>query len=113
MPTITSVPSIIKVSFLSLLCFKRTRIPRPPDVHNPAIKEPKLMVFFTNNIVSITDIAQFGIKPINETKNGWRGEFIKQYFAIISSEPVLDNINAKITEIININMKMFKVCFSG
>lgn len=88
--TIISIDRIIIVSFLSLFRFNSTNIPSPPDVHNPATSEPKLMVFFINSIVSITDIAQFGIKPTSATKNGWIGELIRQYFARISSEPVLD-----------------------
>ena len=113
MPTTTRIEIIIAVSFLSLFLFNRTRIPKPPDVHNPASKEPKLIVFFTNKIVNITEIAQFGIKPINETKNGCNGEFIKQYLAITSSVPTLERTKPKTKEIPKINPKIFKVCFYG
>ena len=66
-----------------------------------------------NNIDNITDIAQFGIKPTKDAIRGCSGEFIKQYFAKASSEPERDNKNANATEIININKKIFSVCFRG
>ena len=104
---------MIAVSFLSPLRLKSTSIPSPPEVHKPATSEPKLIVFFTNSIVSITDIAQFGINPTNDTSRGCSGEFIRQYFANTSSEPERDKMNANTTEIININMKIFNVCLRG
>lgn len=104
---------IINVSFLSLLRFKSTKIPKPPDVQSPATSEPNVIVCLINNIESITDIAQFGINPTSETKNGCNGELIKQYFANTSSEPALDNIKPITIEIIKINTKILSVCFKG
>ena len=112
-PTIISVEIIIAVSFLSPFLFNNTRIPKPPDVHKPASKEPKLIVFLTNKTVSITEIAQLGINPISDTKNGCKGEFIKQYFAIFSSVPALDRRKPSTKETISIKINILTVCFSG
>lgn len=112
-PTTTRVVIIIAVSFLSPFLFNSTRIPNPPDVHKPASNEPKLIVFLTNKTVSITEIAQLGIRPISDTKNGCSGEFIKQYFAIFSSAPALDSKNPNTKDTISTKTKILIVCFKG
>ena len=93
--------------------FNRTRIPRPPAEQSPASSEPKLIVFLTNNNVNSTDIAQLGIKPINETITGCNGEFKRQYFARFSSVPTIDKIYPSIKDTISIKIKIFNVCFNG
>src|SRR5574344_1259480 len=111
--TMIKVEIIIAVSFLSPFFLNKTSIPNPPDVHNPASNEPKLIVCLINSNVNITDIAQFGIKPINDTNKGWNGEFRRQYFAIFSTVPTFEMINPKINDTININIKRLKVCLKG
>ena len=83
---------MIAVSFLSLFFVNNTSNPSPPADDKPAIKEPKLIVCLMNRIVSITEIAQFGINPTIEAKIGCSGEFNKNSFAKFSSVPATDII---------------------
>lgn len=107
------IERIIAVSFLSLFFVSKTNNPKPPAEDNPAINEPKLIVCLINNIVSITDIAQFGIKPIIDAKIGCSGEFSKNNFAKCSSVPATEIIYPNIIETIKMNTKILKVCFNG
>ena len=61
-----SVIVIVIFSFKFLFDLYRIRIPTPDPTSRPAIIVPKLIRFDKYNSVIITELAQFGIRPIKQ-----------------------------------------------
>ena len=82
-----SMKMIFNVSLKSLF-LSNTRSPNPAFASNPLITAPNEIVPLINIIVSPIEIAQFGIKPINDANIGCNSlpPFIKLVTSIFVSE---------------------------
>lgn len=69
-PTTVSTANIFKFSPLCRFTLNRTTRPTPAPVHSPAITDANDMAPFRYSCVSMTDAAQFGIRPMTAAMTG-------------------------------------------
>ena len=72
-------------SLIFLFTLNNTIKPSPELTSNPPINVPIPIIFPVNNSVSITDDAQFGIKPIKHASIGANNLLFDIKFDILSS----------------------------
>lgn len=104
-------PNMHKEFLSEVLFLNSNSNPKPAFVESPEINAPKVNIFFKYNITIITEVPQFGIKPIVADNMICINLFaLKREFIAFAKyvKPVV-----KMQFIISIKAKIYRVCLIG